>query len=103
MMGRAASEDHMHTTDDGPNKRPCREDTMTVSAYVKTSAGLALRELVGRLGVEKGHRFTTQQAVCEALVDFFIKHGAKPPPELEAAARPCTDKATAHTSQAPAP
>jgi len=66
-----------------------REDTTMVSAHIKTRAVWPFRTLLARLSRERNCRVTTQQAVCESLVDFFLKYDEEPPAELVAAARPC--------------
>jgi hypothetical protein len=42
---------------------------------------------MARLSEERGRRVTGQDGLAEALLDYFIKHGATPPPELVEAAK----------------
>ncbi len=81
-----------HVANEVTNPSSSREDTTMVSAYIKTPAGEAFRSLLLRLSLQRGYRVTTQQAVCESLVDYFIKHQEPPPPELVAAALPSKAK-----------
>jgi len=84
--------------DESTNKPPCRQGKANVSAYVPARAALLLKELVAHLGVERGHPVTTQQAVCEMLIDFFQKYDVTPPAELKAASRPCPKPSGAATN-----
>jgi hypothetical protein len=66
----------------GTHKRPCREDTMLIGAYFKTPVSFAWRALVAELSIERRSRVTGQDALAEAMLDYFTKHGHTPPAEL---------------------
>jgi hypothetical protein len=67
-------------------KRPSRENTTMIAANFPTPVSLALKALVARLGVERGRRVSVQDGLAEALLDYFVKHGETPPPDLVATA-----------------
>jgi hypothetical protein len=70
-------------------QRPAREkNPATISAYVPTDAALKFRASLGTIGVREHRRVPTQQAVCEALVDYLIKHGETPADSLVEASKP---------------
>jgi hypothetical protein len=63
-------------------KRPSRQNTTMIAANFKTSVSLALHALLGRLGPERGHRVSVQEAMREMLIDYFKKYGETPPADL---------------------
>jgi hypothetical protein len=63
-------------------KRPSRENTTMIAGNFKIAVSLKLHALVARLGVERGHRVSVQDALREMLIDYFRKHGETPPADL---------------------
>ena len=61
---------------------------MIAANFTKTPVSLALKALVGRLGVDRGHRVSVQDALKEMLIDYFTKHGEAPPAELTETGEP---------------
>jgi hypothetical protein len=84
----------------GTKKRPCREDTVMVAAYFKTPVSLAWRALVATLSLERGRRVSGQEALAEAMLDYFIKHDQTPPAELIAAVKPASPISAGPTPKA---
>jgi hypothetical protein len=70
--------------DDQPARRrqPSRTKTVMIAGHFEADVSYAMRELCGKLTRQKGQRFTMQQALAEAMADWFIKHGAVPPEGL---------------------
>jgi hypothetical protein len=75
------------TSDEGTTRRrqPGRAKTVMVAGHFDADVSFALHELCGKLTRQRGQRFTVQQALAEALSDWFAKHGATPPDGLKSA------------------
>jgi hypothetical protein len=75
------------TSDEGTRRRrqPGRAKTVMVAGHFDADVSFALHELCGKLTRQRGQRFTVQQALAEALSDWFAKHGATPPDGLKSA------------------
>jgi hypothetical protein len=56
-----------------------------VAGHFDADVSFALHELCGTLTRQRGQRFAVQQALAEALSDWFTKHGATPPDGLKSA------------------
>jgi hypothetical protein len=70
--------------DESPRRRqPSRTKTVMVAGHFEADVSFALHELCGKLTRQRGQRFTVQQALAEALADWFTKHGATPPDGLK--------------------
>ena len=65
-------------------RQPSRAKTVMVAGHFDSDVSFAIHELCGKLTRQKGQRFTVQQALAEALADWFVKHGATPPEGLKA-------------------
>lgn len=63
--------------------QPSRVKTVMIAGHFDADVSFAVHELCGRLTRQKGQRVTVQQALAEALADWFAKHGAKPPEGLD--------------------
>jgi hypothetical protein len=59
-----------------------REDTHQIAGHFSIDTMFAWRELLVRTGRKKGRRVTTQEALGEAIRDYFEKSGIKPPRDL---------------------
>jgi hypothetical protein len=71
--------------DEKPRRRqPGRAKTVMVAGHFDADVSFAMHELCGKLTRQRGQRFTVQQALGEALADWFTKHGATPPDGLKA-------------------
>jgi hypothetical protein len=69
--------------DEVPRRRqPSRAKTVMVAGHFDADVSFAMHELCGKLTRQRGERFTVQQALAEALTDWFKKHGATPPDAL---------------------
>ena len=67
-----------------PSRRqPSRAKTVMIAGHFEADVSFAVHELCGKLTRQKGQRVTVQQALAEALADWFAKHGAKPPKGLD--------------------
>ena len=64
-------------------RQPGRAKTVMVAGHFEADVSFALHELCGKLTRQRGQRFTVQQALAEALSDWFAKHGATPPDGLK--------------------
>jgi hypothetical protein len=70
--------------EEGPRRRqPSRVKTVMVAGHFDADVSFAMHELCGKLTRQRGRRFTVQQALAEALADWFTKHGATPPDGLK--------------------
>ena len=70
--------------EDNPRRRqPSRAKTVMVAGHFDADVSFAMHELCGKLTRQRGQRFTVQQALAEALADWFSKHGATPPEGLK--------------------
>ncbi len=66
-----------------PRKRqPGRAKTVMIAGHFEADVSFAVHELCGKLTRQNGKRVTVQQALAEALTDWFTKHGAKAPEAL---------------------
>jgi hypothetical protein len=65
-------------------RQPSRAKTVMIAGHFDADVSFAVHELCGRLTRQKGQRVTVQQALAEALADWFTKHGATPPEGLDA-------------------
>jgi hypothetical protein len=54
-----------------------------VAGHFDADVSFAMHELCGKLTRQRGQRFTVQQAIAEALADWFVKNGAPPPDGLK--------------------
>jgi hypothetical protein len=63
-------------------RQPSRTKTVMIAGHFDADVSFALHELCGKLTRKQGQRVTVQQALAEALADWFIKHGATPPDGL---------------------
>jgi hypothetical protein len=71
------------TSVEAPRRRqPSRAKTVMVAGHFDADVSFAMHELCGKLTRQRGERFTVQQALAEALTDWFKKHGAAPPEGL---------------------
>jgi hypothetical protein len=73
-------------SDDPPTTRrrqPSRAKTVMIAGHFDADVSFAVHELCGRLTRQKGCRVTVQQALAEALTDWFTKNGATPPKGLD--------------------
>ena len=62
--------------------QPGRAKTVMIAGHFAPDVSFALHEQCGKLTRQKGKRVTVQQALAEALADWFTKHGAPPPEAL---------------------
>jgi hypothetical protein len=53
-----------------------------IAGNFKIPVSLKLHALVARLGVERGHRVSVQDALREMLIDYFRKYSETPPADL---------------------
>jgi hypothetical protein len=69
---------------EGPRRRrqPSRAKTVMIAGHFEADVSFAMHELCGKLTRQRGERFTVQQALAEALIDWFKKNGAVPPEGL---------------------
>lgn len=65
-------------------RQPSRTKTVMIAGHFDPDVSFAVHELCGKLTRQKGQRVTVQQALAEALADWFTKHGAAPPEGLDA-------------------
>jgi hypothetical protein len=63
-------------------KQPGRAKTVMIAGHFAPDVSFAIHELCGKLTRQNGKRVTVQQALAEALMDWFAKHGAEPPEAL---------------------
>jgi hypothetical protein len=63
-------------------RQPSRAKTVMIAGHFEADVSFAVHELCGKLTRQQGQRVTVQQALAEALADWFIKHGAMPPEGL---------------------
>jgi len=71
--------------EESPSRRrqPSRAKTVMVAGHFDADVSFAMHELCGKLTRQRGQRFTVQQALAEALADWFTKYGATPPDGLK--------------------
>jgi len=70
--------------EEAPRRRqPSRTKTVMIAGHFDADVSFAMHELCGKLTRQRGQRFTVQQALAEALSDWFGKHGATPPEGLK--------------------
>ncbi len=62
--------------------QPGRSKTVMIAGHFEADVSFAVHELCGKLTRQNGKRVTVQQALAEALTDWFTKHGAKAPEAL---------------------
>jgi hypothetical protein len=62
--------------------QPGRAKTVMIAGHFAPDVSFAMHELCGKLTRQNGKRLTVQQALAEALTDWFIKHGAQAPEAL---------------------
>ena len=62
--------------------QPGRAKTVMIAGHFAADVSFAVHELCGKLTRQNGKRVTVQQALAEALADWFAKHGAQAPEEL---------------------
>jgi antitoxin-like ribbon-helix-helix protein len=72
-------------TEEAPRNRrqPSRAKTVMIAGHFDADVSFAMHELCGKLTRQRGQRFTVQQALAEALTDWFAKQGATPPEGLK--------------------
>ena len=63
-------------------RQPGRAKTVMIAGHFAPDVSFAIHELCGKLTRQNGKRITVQQALAEALKDWFAKHGAQPPEAL---------------------
>jgi hypothetical protein len=64
-------------------RQPSRAKTVMIAGHFDADVSFAIHELCGKLTRQKGYRVTVQQALAEALTDWFTKNGATPPEGLD--------------------
>jgi len=64
-------------------RQPSRAKTVMIAGHFDADVSFAMHELCGKLTRQQGQRMTVQQALAEALTDWFTKHGATPPEALD--------------------
>ena len=64
-------------------RQPSRVKTVMIAGHFDADVSFAMHELCGKLTRQQGQRVTVQQALAEALTDWFTKHGATPPEALD--------------------
>ena len=64
-------------------RQPSRAKTVMIAGHFEADVSFAMHELCGKLTRQRGQRFTVQQALAEALTDWFVKQGATPPEGLK--------------------
>lgn len=62
--------------------QPGRSKTVMIAGHFVPDVSFAMHELCGKLTRQHGKRVTVQQALAEALTDWFTKHGAEAPDAL---------------------
>jgi hypothetical protein len=62
--------------------QPGRARSVMIAGHFAPDVSFAMHELCGKLTRQNGKRVTVQQALAEALTDWFAKHGAKAPEAL---------------------
>lgn len=70
---------------EAPTRRktqPGRARTVMIAGHFAPDVSFAVHELCGKLTRQNGKRITVQQALAEALTDWFAKHGATAPEAL---------------------
>lgn len=64
-------------------RQPSRVKTVMIAGHFDPDVSFAMHELCGKLTRQKGQRVTVQQALAEAMADWFTKYGAEPPEGLD--------------------
>lgn len=64
------------------SQQPGRAKTVMIAGHFEPDVSFAVHELCGKLTRQNGKRVTVQQALAEALADWFAKHGATAPEAL---------------------
>jgi hypothetical protein len=64
------------------SRQPGRAKTVMIAGHFAPDVSFAMHELCGKLTRKHGKRITVQQALAEALADWFAKHGAEAPEAL---------------------
>jgi hypothetical protein len=64
------------------NRQPGRAKSVMIAGHFAPDVSFAVHELCGKLTRQNGKRVTVQQALAEALSDWFTKHGATAPEAL---------------------
>jgi len=64
-------------------RQPSRTKTVMIAGHFEADVSFAIHELCGKLTRQQGQRVTVQQALAEALADWFTKHNATPPDGLK--------------------
>jgi hypothetical protein len=64
-------------------RQPGRTKTVMIAGHFDADVSFALHEQCGKLTRQQGQRVTVQQALTEALADWFTKHGATVPDGLK--------------------
>ena len=67
----------------GSRRPPSRTKTIMIAGHFEADVSFAIHEQCGKLTRQRGQRVTVQQALAEALADWFAKHGATPPEGLQ--------------------
>jgi hypothetical protein len=75
----------MEMPEDMPSRRrqPGRIKTVMIAGHFEPDVSFAIHEQCGKLTRQRGQRVTVQQALAEALADWFTKNGATPPDGLK--------------------
>jgi hypothetical protein len=63
-------------------RQPGRAKAVMIAGHFAPDVSFAVHELCGKLTRQNGKRVTVQQALAEALTDWFTKHGAPAPEAL---------------------
>jgi hypothetical protein len=71
------------TTLPGARRQPSRARTVMIAGHFEADVSFAMHEQCGKLTRQQGRRVTVQQALTEALADWFAKHGAAVPDGLK--------------------
>jgi hypothetical protein len=64
-------------------RQPSRTKTVMIAGHFEADVSFAVHEQCGKLTRQRGERLTVQDALAEALTDWFTKHGATPPNGLK--------------------
>jgi hypothetical protein len=64
-------------------RQPSRTKTVMIAGHFEPDVSFAVHEQCGKLTRQRGERVTVQDALAEALADWFTKHGATPPNGLK--------------------
>jgi hypothetical protein len=83
IPSRTASRSAVAEVEPSRRRQPSRFKTVMIAGHFQADVSFAIHELCGKLTRQQGQRVTVQQALAEALADWFTKHGATPPDGLK--------------------